>query len=205
MSAAAIDLIVGLGNPGAEYEATRHNVGFWLADTIVATQGQRFTREPKFKGDLAKIVLSGRNVWVLKPSTYMNRSGDAVAALASFYKIAPENILIVHDELDLPAGAVRLKIGGGHGGHNGLRSLIEQLPSAEFARLRLGIGHPGDRAQVTNYVLHRPSADDERSINDSIQAAIAELPNIVAGQMEKSMKVLHTKPKPLADAAANGN
>ncbi len=205
MTASTIDLIVGLGNPGPEYDATRHNVGFWLVDTVVADQGQRFSREPKFRGDVAKIVLAGKTVWLLKPATFMNRSGEAVAALASFYKISPENILIVHDDLDLPAGAVRLKKGGGHGGHNGLRSLIECLGSADFMRLRLGIGHPGDREQVVNYVLHRASAEDERLITEGINAAVSELARIVGGDTAKSMQVLHTKFKPLSDAPANGN
>lgn len=202
---ATIDLIVGLGNPGAEYEATRHNVGFWLVDTVVAAQGQRFSREPKFRGETAKVVLAGEPVWILKPTTYMNLSGDAVAALAQFYKIAPEKILVVHDELDLSAGTVRLKQGGGHGGHNGLRSINECLSSPNFLRLRLGIGHPGDRSLVTNYVLHRPGADDEREICVAIQSAIDELPRIVSGQIDRVMQVLNAKPKPVADKAANGD
>lgn len=205
MTVSTIDLIVGLGNPGAEYESTRHNVGFWLVDTVAANQGQRFSREPKLRGDVAKIVLAGRTVWLLKPATYMNRSGEAVAALASFYKVSPEKILVVHDDLDLPTGAVRLKKGGGHGGHNGLRSMIECLGSADFMRVRLGIGHPGDRNQVTNYVLHRPSVEDERLITDGIRAAVMELPRIVGGEADKVMQVLHAKSKPPSDAVTNGN
>ena len=147
-------LIVGLGNPGADYDKTRHNVGFWLLDSLARRYGGVFRREAKFHGEACQVSVDGHPLWLLKPQTFMNRSGASVIALARFYKLVPEAILVVHDELDLPPGAVRLKRGGGHGGHNGLRDIIQQLGSREFLRLRLGIGHPGDSRAVINYVLH---------------------------------------------------
>lgn len=151
-----IDLIVGLGNPGSKYEQTRHNAGFWFVEEIARLKGAHFRPEAKFSGDVCKVVLEGRDIWLLKPNTFMNLSGQSVNKLASFYKIPKDNILVAHDELDLDPGVVRLKTGGGHGGHNGLRDIINHL-GKEFQRLRIGIGHPGSRDDVVDYVLHRAS------------------------------------------------
>lgn len=188
-----IALIVGLGNPGREYEATRHNAGFWFVDAIARQAGASFKHENKFHGDAVKARVHGHEVWLLKPSTFMNRSGLSVGALAKFYKIAPESILIAHDELDFDPGDVRLKTGGGHGGHNGLRDSIAALGSKNFARLRIGIGHPGDARQVSGYVLKKASTDDQRAIEDAIDQALDVLPLLIDGEMEKAMHRLHSK------------
>lgn len=188
-----IALIVGLGNPGREYETTRHNAGFWFVDAIARQTGASFKAENKFHGEAVKTRVHGHEVWLLKPSTFMNRSGLAVCALAKFYKIAPESILIAHDELDFDPGDVRLKTGGGHGGHNGLRDSIAALGSKNFARLRIGIGHPGDARQVSNYVLKKAGADDQRAIEDAIERGLDVLPLLVDGEMEKAMHRLHSR------------
>lgn len=190
---ARIDLIVGLGNPGPEYEETRHNAGFWFVDTLARARGGNFRAESKFHGDACKVHLHGRDIWLLKPQTFMNRSGEAVAKLAGFYKIALENILVAHDELDIPPGSVRLKQGGGPGGHNGLRDMISRMGGNGFMRLRLGIGHPGDARLVTNYVLHRPSLEDRKLIEDSIADALDVLPWILDGETARAMNRLHRK------------
>ena len=186
-----IGLIVGLGNPGAEYADTRHNAGFWWVDTLAQASGTRWSREAKFHG------MAGRagECWLLKPTTFMNRSGQALAALAQFYKLTPEQILVVHDELDLPPGVARLKQGGGHGGHNGLRDIIERLGSKDFWRLRLGIGHPGDKNQVVDYVLQRPSKDDHVVIMTAITQSLGVLPLIASGEMQRAMHELHSDKK----------
>lgn len=189
--AADIQLIVGLGNPGPEYERTRHNAGFWFIDAIA--DGVPFKAESKFRGQVAKVNLGGRDVWLLKPDTYMNRSGQSVAALAHFYKIPAENILIAHDELDLDPGVVRLKQGGGHGGHNGLRDIVSHLGGNGFLRLRIGIGHPGSAREVVDYVLARPSNADRESIEDGIEAARAVLPQVLAGESQRAMNQLHSR------------
>ena len=190
---ARIDFIVGLGNPGPEYEATRHNAGFWFVDELARVQGGSFRAESKFHGDACKVQVHGRDIWLLKPQTFMNRSGEAVAKLATFYKIPLENILVAHDELDIPPGNVRLKQGGGPGGHNGLRDMISRLGGNGFMRLRLGIGHPGDARLVTNYVLHKPSAEDRKLIEESIADALEVLPWIIDGEMGRAMNRLHAK------------
>jgi len=187
-----IDLIVGLGNPGADYEQTRHNAGFWFVDEIARLKGAHFRPEPKFSGEVCKINLEGRDVWLLKPDTFMNRSGQAVQKLASFYKIPVDQILVAHDELDLEPGTARLKTAGGHGGHNGLRDIIAQL-GKDFQRLRIGIGHPGHRDQVSDYVLHRASQDDQIAIDNSIDDALRVLPLLAEGHWEKALHRLHTK------------
>ena len=187
-----IDLIVGLGNPGAQYEQTRHNAGFWFVEEIARLKGAQFRPESKFSGDVCKVILEGRDTWLLKPDTFMNRSGQAVQKLASFYKIPVENILVAHDELDLEPGTARLKTGGGHGGHNGLRDIIAHL-GKEFHRLRIGIGHPGHRDQVSDYVLHRASKDDQISIDNSIDDALRVLPLLAEGSWEKAVHRLHSK------------
>lgn len=188
---APIDLIVGLGNPGGNYEQTRHNAGFWFVDAM-ARQSGTFRSESKFQGDVCKISLSGHDCWLLKPATFMNRSGQSVAALAGFYKIPAENILVVHDELDLPPGVARLKQGGGHGGHNGLRDIIARL-GADFMRLRIGIGHPGSKEQVVDYVLQRPSLADRQQIDSAIAAALAVMPELLCGEAQRAMNQLHSK------------
>jgi len=190
-----IQLIVGLGNPGPEYEATRHNAGFWWVDQIAEVLGARLTQEAKFLGHARKARSGSSDVWLLKPATFMNRSGQSVAALANFYKIPPEAILVVHDELDLPPGTARIKKGGGNGGHNGLKDISAHLATQDYWRLRLGIGHPGDRNAVVNYVLHTPSKDEMQLIEESMDASAALLPMLIEGQMEAAMLKLHTKPK----------
>jgi len=187
-----IDLIVGLGNPGSKYEQTRHNAGFWFVEEIARLKGAHFRPETKFSGEVCKLVLEGRDVWLLKPDTFMNRSGLSVHKLASFYKIPVENILVAHDELDLEPGTARLKTAGGHGGHNGLRDIIAQM-GKEFHRLRIGIGHPGHRDQVSDFVLHRASKDEQISIDNSIDSALLVLPLLAEGSWEKAVHRLHSK------------
>ncbi|WP_028536078.1 aminoacyl-tRNA hydrolase [Paludibacterium yongneupense] len=191
-----IRLIVGLGNPGPEYVKTRHNAGFWLLDEFAWQQKANFHTEGKFFGDVARMSRSdGGDLWLLKPSTFMNLSGQAVVALARFYKILPDQILVVHDELDLPPGCARFKQGGGHGGHNGLKDIIARCGGPDFWRLRLGIGHPGDRAEVVNYVLKKPRGEEQTEIDGAIISALAVLPQALAGDMAGAMKQLHTAAK----------
>ena len=186
-----IKLIVGLGNPGSKYAKTRHNAGFWFVDAMLNQYAGSFKPENKFSGELAKTTLGGQSVYLLKPTTFMNRSGLAAHQLSSFYKIPAEEILVVHDELDLEPGTVRLKSGGGHGGHNGLRDLHTQI-GKNYWRLRLGIGHPGDRNQVVDYVLSKPSKNDDIAIHNSIDQALAVIEEIVTGDMQKAMNTLHS-------------
>jgi len=192
---APVQLIVGLGNPGAEYEQTRHNAGFWFLDAIARDLGGHFHGEGKFQGDVCKVRLGGHEVWLQKPMTYMNRSGQAAASLARFYKIPADAILVVHDELDLPPGQVRLKQGGGHGGHNGLRDLHAQLGTPDYLRLRIGIGHPGHASQVTGYVLGKAMAADRELIVKAMDQAREVLPLVTAGELQKAMNLLHTGEK----------
>jgi len=195
MSALSYDikLIVGLGNPGPKYSETRHNAGFWFVEDLANAYRGRFLPEKKFHGEVARINLEGSDIWLLKPETYMNRSGLSVVSLAAFYKIAPENILVAHDEIDLKAGTARLKSGGGHGGHNGLRDIISHLGTKDFQRLRIGVDHPGSKDMVVDYVLKRPDAKDRNAIEDSINDALRVMPKIAAGEWEKAMHQLHTK------------
>ena len=188
----AIRLIVGLGNPGREYETTRHNVGFLWVDELARLQKLNFKSEAKFHGLTARGQLHGHEVLLLKPQTFMNVSGRSVAALAQFYKITPAEMLVVHDELDLPPGVARLKIGGGHGGHNGLKDIIAHLASKDFWRLRIGIGHPGDRAEVANYVLNDPRREERELMEQAMQKAqdIAHL--VIEGKNEAAMLKLHS-------------
>ena len=188
-----LKLIVGLGNPGPEYTKTRHNAGFWFVEELAAANGAQFRAEKKFHGEVAKIHVAGRDIWLLKPQTFMNRSGQAIKSLASFYRIEAENILVAHDELDLDVGVIKLKMGGGHGGHNGLRDTIAHLGTKEFHRLRIGIGHPGSKDQVVDYVLHRPSLDERIGIDNAISDAQSVMPLLAEGAMEKAMHKLHTK------------
>jgi PTH1 family peptidyl-tRNA hydrolase len=195
MSALSYDikLIVGLGNPGPKYSETRHNAGFWFVEDLASQYRSRFLPEKKFHGEVARISLEGKDIWLLKPETYMNRSGLSVVSLAAFYKIAPENILVAHDEIDLKAGTARLKSGGGHGGHNGLRDIISHLGTKDFQRLRIGVDHPGSKDLVVDYVLKRPDSKDRQAIEDSINDALRVMPKIAAGEWEKAMHLLHTK------------
>ena len=186
-----IELIVGLGNPGAEYEATRHNAGFWWVENIARASQIQLSPESKFFGRVAR--LKSPEAWLLTPTTFMNASGQAVGALARFYRIAPENILVVHDELDLEAGVAKLKKGGGHGGHNGLKDIAAHLGSKDFWRLRLGIGHPGKAEEVINFVLHKPSREESDLIDSAIERSARLLPELLAGNFEAAMLKLHTK------------
>lgn len=190
-----IKLIVGLGNPGPEYEKTRHNAGAWLVEALAADANSALLPEKKFHGLTTRISIAGQECHLLFPHTFMNRSGLSVKALAQFYKIELGNILIVHDELDLPVGRVQLKIGGGHGGHNGLRDIAQHFASTDFTRLRIGIGHPGDRAAVHNYVLGQPSKIDKEAIETAITQVMHQLPAIVLGDLQKAMRELHVKGK----------
>lgn len=190
-----IELIVGLGNPGGNYEQTRHNAGFWYVDALARRNGGAFRVEAKFQAQVCKISFAQRECWLLKPTTFMNRSGLAVAALAGFYKIPVENILVAHDELDLPPGVARLKQGGGHGGHNGLRDIIAQL-GANFMRLRIGIGHPGNKDAVVDYVLQRPSLADRQQIESAMDAALLVISDVVNGEMQRAMHNLHSQTPP---------
>jgi len=187
-----IKLIIGLGNPGQQYSKTRHNAGFWFIDALADRYGASFKTETKFSGEVAKANIEGKSVWLLKPSTFMNRSGLAAHQLSSFYKISAEQTLVAYDELDLPAGTVRLKKAGGHGGHNGLRDLHAQI-TKEYHRLRFGIGHPGDRNKVADYVLSRFSQDDEIDVNNAINRALDVIEKIIVGDIQRAMNTLHTE------------
>ena len=195
-----IKLFVGLGNPGPEYEATRHNAGFWWIDALARELKVTLQPERSYWGLAARANVQGQAVWLLQPQTFMNLSGKSVAALARFFKIAPEEILVAHDELDIMPGQAKLKRGGGHAGHNGLRDIHAQLGSADYWRLRIGIGHPGDRADVANWVLKKPLAEQRTLIEDSIAHSIKAWPLLHAGDMDKATLQIHTtkppRPKP---------
>ncbi len=185
-------LIVGLGNPGAEHAKTRHNAGFRFVDELAAQVGARWSVEGKLFGEVAKTSIDGRDVWLLKPATFMNLSGKSVTAALRFWKIEPEQMLIAHDELDLSPGVARLKFDGGHGGQNGLRDTMKLLGHGKFGRLRIGIGHPGHKDRVTGWVLGRANADDDILIGRSIDDAIAVLPLALSGNFNEAMKRLNT-------------
>ncbi len=186
-----VRLIAGLGNPGSQYLATRHNTGFWFVDHLARIHGGTFKTESRFHGQVCRIEAAGAECWLLKPATFMNRSGLAVSALVRYFKLAPEEILVAHDELDLPPGVVRFKLGGGHAGHNGLRDIMSALGGGGFCRLRIGIGHPGDREQVVDYVLSRPSREDEGAIQAGLEAAAEALPQMLCGEFQRVMNSLH--------------
>jgi PTH1 family peptidyl-tRNA hydrolase len=192
MSGLALRVIVGLGNPGPEHLVTRHNAGFWFVDLLARRHDGEFRDYRKFSGETARITLSEREIILLKPTTYMNRSGLAVRQLSDFYKIAPEEILVAHDELDLPVGSVRLKQGGGHGGHNGLRDTIAHLGET-FWRLRLGIGHPGNKAEVIDYVLTRAPRAEEDLILETVSTAADVMPLLLEQGAERAMTRLHSR------------
>ncbi len=193
---APIRLIVGLGNPGAEYEATRHNAGFWLVDALSRQHGGHLRMENKFHGTVARLNIKGQEVWLLQPQTYMNRSGQAVAALMRFYKIAPAEILVAHDELDLAPGIAKLKQGGGAAGHNGLKDIIAALGTQDFWRLRIGIGHPrtlGLQQEVADFVLHRASGEHQQAIDAALKMCTEIVPALSEGEFTRATMQLHTK------------
>lgn len=188
----AIRCIVGLGNPGAQYAATRHNVGAWFIDFFAKEKNISLSLQKSFRGFVGEFSHQDNKCFLLKPTTYMNESGLSVSAFTKFYKILPEEILVVHDELDFEAGVVRLKKGGGHGGHNGLRDIISHLNSSDFYRLRIGIGHPGHRDDVTDYVLGNPSRDDRVEIIKAIDESTRVMPELFAGEFQKAFHTLHS-------------
>ncbi|MBM4216040.1 MAG: aminoacyl-tRNA hydrolase [Gammaproteobacteria bacterium] len=197
MAGKSLKLIVGLGNPGEKYARTRHNAGFWFADELARRYGGVFRAESRHQGDMARVRVSLEggtevDVLLLKPTTYMNKSGGSISSLANFYKVSPDEVLVAHDELDLPVGVARLKLGGGHGGHNGLRDTITTI-GADFWRMRLGIGHPGHKDLVHDYVLQRAPFDQERAIEIAVNNAADVLPVLLAQGAEKAMNRLHTQ------------
>ena len=189
-----IRLIAGLGNPGPQYDATRHNAGFWFVDSVASRLKATLQPERAYFGHAARASVGGQPLWLLEPATFMNLSGKSVAALARFFKIAPEEILVAHDELDLLPGQVKLKCGGSHAGHNGLKDIQAQLGSAGFWRLRLGIGHPGVRAEVIDYVLKKPLPDQRTEIDKAMDQALGALELFAAGDMEAAMRLVHARP-----------
>jgi len=187
-----IRIIAGLGNPEDRYERTLHNAGFWFVDALARKYGGSFRYEKKFDADSCRVKMHGEDVWLVKPQSYMNNSGQPIRGLLDYYRLSVTELLVAHDEIDLPPGTVRLKEGGGHGGHNGLRDIVRHC-GADFLRLRLGVGHPGDKDQVTNYVLKRGSSDVEAAIEHNIDDAMAVMPELVDGNINAAMKKLHTK------------
>ncbi len=195
-----IKLFVGLGNPGPEYEATRHNAGAWWLDALSRDLKVSLVPDRSYHGLMARTTINGQAIWLLQPQTFMNLSGKSVAALARFFKISPGEILVAHDELDVLPGLVKLKFGGSHAGHNGLRDIHAQLGSADYWRLRLGIGHPGDKADVTHWVLKKPSPEQRVLIEEAMDRSLKAVPAMLAGDMEKATMIAHTskpaRPKP---------
>ncbi len=195
-----IKLFVGLGNPGPEYEATRHNAGFWWIDALAADLKVSLTPDRSYHGSVARTAVHGQTVWLLKPHTFMNLSGKSAAALARFFKIEPQEMLVVHDELDVVPGQAKLKFGGSHAGHNGLRDIHAQLGTGEYWRLRLGIGHPGVKSEVIHWVLQKPAADQRTAMQECIARTLKAVPALLAGEMEKATLIVHTskppRPKP---------
>ena len=191
-----IRLIVGLGNPGPEYEQTRHNAGFWLVDNLAnSLPNARLQRESGFNALVAKTIIGGNQVWLIEPQTYMNRSGQSVGAIARFYKIQPDEVLVVHDELDLPPGSAKLKKGGSSGGHNGLKDITSALGTQDYWRLRIGIGHPRTlnlQQPVADFVLHRPRREEQLLIEEAIEKSLRIIPIAVAGDFPKATMELHT-------------
>lgn len=203
-----IKLLVGLGNPGTEYEATRHNAGFWWIDTVARDLKVSLQPDRAYHGLVARTSVKGENVWLLEPQTYMNLSGKSVGALARFFKIQPQEILVVHDELDIMPGEAKLKLGGSHAGHNGLRDIHAQLGTDQYWRLRIGIGHPGVKSEVANWVLKKPTPDQRTAIEDCITRTSLALPHLLAGDIVKATQMIHTakppRPKPPRPAMLPG-
>ncbi len=191
-----IKLLVGLGNPGTEYEATRHNAGFWWIDTVARDLKVTLQPDRAYHGLLARTSVKGENVWLLEPQTFMNLSGKSVGALARFFKIQPQEILVVHDELDITPGEAKLKLGGSHAGHNGLRDIHAQLGTDQYWRLRIGIGHPGVKSEVANWVLKKPAPDQRAEIESCIARTSLALPHLLAGDMVKATQMIHTAKPP---------
>ena len=191
-----IKLLVGLGNPGPDYDATRHNAGFWFVDGAARALKTTLLMDRSYHGLVARTTFEGQTVWLLEPQTFMNLSGKSVAALARFFKINPDEILVVHDELDLPPGEAKLKFGGSHAGHNGLRDIHAQLGTGDYWRLRLGVGHPGAKSEVIHWVLKKPTLDHRIAIDQCIDRALTALPALLAGDMNKAMLLIHTSKPP---------
>ena len=189
-------LIVGLGNPGSEYAETRHNAGFWFCERLARELGTSFARESRYHGFVAKARVAGADLWLLMPQTFMNRSGQAVQALAHFYRIEPGEMLVVHDELDIPPGQLRLKYGGGLGGHNGLKDITAHLGTQDYWRLRVGIGHPGDRNDVINYVLKPPRREEREEIDAALDHALLAWPTLAKAEFNAATQKINTKPAP---------
>ena len=191
-----IRLFVGLGNPGSEYDGTRHNAGFWYLDALSRELKTPVVMDKSYHGLVGRTTVNGQTVWLLEPQTYMNLCGKSVAGLARFFKLQPEEILVAHDELDLPPGEAKLKLGGSHAGHNGLRDIHAQLGSDRYWRLRLGVGHPGAKAEVVHWVLKKPSLDHRIAIDQTIDRAIKALPHLLTGSMDKATMQIHTSKPP---------
>ena len=191
MAGTALQIIVGLGNPGPDHRLTRHTAGFWFVDALARAHGAQFRAHSRYQGEVARVEVDGRELTLLKPQTYMNRSGLSIRSLVDYTKAPLAEVLVVHDDLDLPPGAARFKFGGGHGGHNGLRDTITHC-GADFWRLRLGIGHPGDRGEVIDYVLQRAASADEEAIVASVGASLDALPIFLSEGSEKAMHFLHS-------------
>jgi PTH1 family peptidyl-tRNA hydrolase len=195
-----IKLFVGLGNPGPEYEATRHNAGFWWIDAVARELKTSLSMDKSYHGLVARTSVKGQTIWLLEPQTWMNESGKSVAALARFFKIQPDEILVAHDELDIVPGQVKLKFGGSHAGHNGLRDIHAQLGTGDYWRLRIGIGHPGVKSEVTDWVLRKPAPDQRTAIEECIARTLKAVPAMLAGEMDKATLIAHThkapRPKP---------
>ena len=187
-----LSIIAGLGNPEEKYERTLHNAGFWFVDELARKFGGSFKYEKKFDADCCKVSINGTDVWLVKPQSYMNLSGGPVRAAMDYYRLKPSGLLVAHDEIDLPPGTVRLKKGGGHGGHNGIRDVIKHC-GADFTRLRLGVGHPGEKDRVTGYVLKRASSDIEAAVERNIDDAASVLPLLIDDGLNAATKKLHTK------------
>jgi peptidyl-tRNA hydrolase, PTH1 family len=202
-----IKLLVGLGNPGQEYEATRHNAGFWWLEAVARELKTSLSTEKAYHGKVARVQVQGQSLWLLEPQTFMNLSGKSVSALARFFKIAPSEILVAHDELDLPPGQAKLKFGGGHAGQNGLRDIHAQLGTGDYWRLRIGIGHPGVKSEVSNWVLGKPMAEQRTAMEEAIARSVKATALIISGEMEKAMQQIHTesapRPKPPRRASAS--
>lgn len=189
-----LSIIAGLGNPEDRYEKTLHNAGFWFVDALARKYGGDFRYEKKFDAECCRIRISGAEIWLLKPQSYMNLSGGPVRGVMDYYRLKTANLLVAHDEIDLPPGTVRLKLGGGHGGHNGIRDVIQHC-GAGFMRLRLGVGHPGEKEQVTGHVLKRASSDVEAAVDQNVDAAMSVMPLLIEDGLNAATKKLHTKEK----------
>jgi PTH1 family peptidyl-tRNA hydrolase len=190
--AAAVTIIAGLGNPDSKYERTLHNAGFWFVDALAREYGGDLRYEKKFDADIGRIKLQDKDVWLVKPQSFMNLSGGPVRGMLDYYRLRPADLLVAHDEIDLPPGTVRLKQGGGHGGHNGIRDVIQHC-GADFMRLRVGVGHPGEKSKVTNYVLKKGSADVQAAVEQNLDDAVALMPVLMDDGLNAAMKELHTK------------